>query len=51
MYDHRGACVAAISVTGLKQTLPSGGIDGLGAVVRRYAGEISARMGAVPATA
>jgi IclR family acetate operon transcriptional repressor len=50
VYDHRGTCVAAISLTGLKQTLPPAGIDGLGEVVRRYAGEISARMGAVPAT-
>lgn len=49
VFDHRGACVAAISVTGLKLTLPPGGIDGLGAVVRRYAGEISARLGAAPA--
>ncbi len=46
VYDHRGACVAAISVTGLKQTLPPGGIDGLGAVVRRHAGEISVGLGA-----
>jgi IclR family acetate operon transcriptional repressor len=44
--DHRGACVAAISLTGLKPAIPAGGIDGLGQVVRRYAGEISASLGA-----
>ena len=43
------ACVAAISVTGLKLMLPAGGIPGLGGVVRRYAAEISARLGAAPA--
>lgn len=47
--DHRDACVAAISVTGLKLMLPAGGIPGLGGVVRRYAAEISARLGAAPA--
>ena len=46
--DHRHACVAAISLTGLKLTLPAAGIDELGQVVRRYAGEISAQLGAVP---
>lgn len=45
--DHRRACVAAVSLTGLKLTLPPGGIDGLGRVVRRYADEISGRLGAV----
>jgi predicted dehydrogenase len=44
-------CVAAISLTGLKLTLPAGGIDGLGKVVRRYAAEISAKLGAAPAAA
>lgn len=46
VYDHRDACVAAISLTGLKLTLPAEGIDGLGGVVRRYAAEISGRLGA-----
>lgn len=46
VYDHRQECVAAISLTGLKLTLPAGGIDGLGQVVRRYAAEISASLGA-----
>jgi IclR family acetate operon transcriptional repressor len=50
VYDHRRTCVAAISLTGLKLSLPPAGIAGLGDVVRRYAAEISARMGAVPAT-
>jgi IclR family acetate operon transcriptional repressor len=46
--DHRDTCVAAISLTGLKLTLPEGGIDGLGQVVRRYAAEISTSLGAPP---
>jgi len=50
VYDHRDTCVAAISLTGLKLTLPDGGIDGLGQVVRRYAAEISGRLGAVATT-
>lgn len=49
VFDHRHACVAAISVTGLKQMLPVGGIDGMGEVVRRYAAQISASLGAAPA--
>jgi len=49
VFDHRQASVAAISVTGLKQMLPAGGIDGIAPVVRRYAGEISVRLGADPA--
>jgi IclR family transcriptional regulator, acetate operon repressor len=49
--DHRRVCVAAISITGLKLTLPADGIDGLGDVVRRYAREISAKLGAVPSAA
>ena len=44
--DHRNACVAAISLTGLKHSLPTGGIEPLGRVVHRYAGEISASLGA-----
>lgn len=51
VFDHNQSCVAAISLTGLKLTLPAGGIDGLGRVVRRYAAEISVKLGAVPATA
>jgi IclR family transcriptional regulator, acetate operon repressor len=50
VFDHRQACVAAVSVTGLKQMLPPGGIDGMGQVVRRYAAQISANLGAAPAT-
>lgn len=46
VYDHRGTCVAAISLTGLKPTLPPGGIDGLGQVVRRYAATMSTDLGA-----
>jgi IclR family transcriptional regulator, acetate operon repressor len=51
VFDHRRECVAAISITGLKLTLPAGGIDGLGQVVRRFAAEISAKLGAAPAAA
>lgn len=47
VYGHRQACVAAISLTGLKLTLPAGGMDELGTVVRRYAAEISTSLGAV----
>jgi IclR family acetate operon transcriptional repressor len=47
VYGHRQACVAAISLTGLKLTLPAGGMDELGKVVRRYAAGISASLGAV----
>jgi IclR family acetate operon transcriptional repressor len=46
VYDHRGACVGAISVTGLKLSLPPGGIDELGPVVRRFADGVSADLGA-----
>ena len=49
--DHRRACVAAISLTGLKLTLPAGGIDGLGRVVRHYAAEISGNLGATAVAA
>ena len=49
--DHRQDCVAAISVTGLKLTLPAGGIAELGGVVRRFAAEISANLGARPLSA
>lgn len=47
VYDHRGACVAGISLTGLKPAVPPSGIDGLGAVVRRYAASISQGLGAL----
>jgi IclR family acetate operon transcriptional repressor len=46
VYDHRGTCVAAISLTGLKSTLPAGGVAQLGEVVHRYATEISINLGA-----
>jgi IclR family transcriptional regulator, acetate operon repressor len=48
VFDHRQACIGAVSVTGLKLMLPHGGIDAMGQVVRRYAAEISARLGAEP---
>lgn len=51
VFDHRRACVAAISVTGLKLMLPAGGIHGMGQVVRRHAAEISTMLGADPAAA
>ena len=46
VFDRRGACVAAISVTGLKLSLPIGDIEEIGQIVRRYAAEISVKMGA-----
>ena len=46
VFDRRGTCMAAISVTGLKLSLPIEGIEGIGQIVRRYAAEISAKMGA-----
>jgi IclR family acetate operon transcriptional repressor len=49
VFDRRGTCVAAISVTGLKRSLPVGGIEAIGKIVRRYAAEISAKLGAVAA--
>jgi IclR family acetate operon transcriptional repressor len=45
VYDHSGACAAAISLTGLKLTMPEGGVEALGAVVRRYATDMSAELG------
>ena len=48
--DRSGSCVAAISVTGLKHSLQVGGIEGIGQIVRRYAAEISVKMGADAAT-
>lgn len=47
VYGHRQDCVAAISLTGLKLTLPAGGMEELGKVVRRYAVEVSTGLGAV----
>jgi IclR family acetate operon transcriptional repressor len=46
VFDRRGTCVAAISVTGLKASLPAGRIEEIGQVVRRYAAQISAKLGA-----
>jgi DNA-binding IclR family transcriptional regulator len=46
VFDRRGTCAAAISVTGLKPSLPAGAIEGLGQIVRRYAAAISAKLGA-----
>ena len=48
VYDHRGECTAAISLTGLKLGLPAGGVEELGAVVRQCGVEISRRLGAAP---
>ena len=46
VYDHRNACVAGVSLTGLKQTLAPDGIGQLGAAVRRCASSISRSLGA-----
>lgn len=51
VYDHRGECAAAISLTGLKLNLPVGGVEALGTVVRRCGLDISRRLGAIPADA
>jgi IclR family acetate operon transcriptional repressor len=51
LFDHRRACVGAISVTGLKLMVPDGGVDRLGGTVSRHAAAISASLGAVPAAA
>jgi IclR family transcriptional regulator, acetate operon repressor len=49
LLDSRQTCVAAISVTGLKRSLPAGSFEGMDQIVRRYAAEISAKMGAAVA--
>jgi len=49
LFGGRGTCVAAISVTGLKGSLAEDGFAGIGRIVRDYAAEISAKMGAVAA--
>ena len=46
VYGSRGTCVAAISVTGRKGPLAADGFERIGQIVRRYAAEISAKMGA-----
>jgi len=46
LIDHRGTCVGAISVTDVKLTPDTGGIDETGEVVRRHAREVSTLLGA-----
>jgi IclR family transcriptional regulator, acetate operon repressor len=45
VFDHRGECAAAISVTGLKQTLRSETFELLQTTVRRHAHDLSLRLG------
>jgi len=51
LFDGRGTCVAAISITGLKGSLAAAGFAGIGRVVQRYAAELSAKMGATATVA
>ena len=50
VFDHLDRCVAAISITGLKQTLRSELLDQLEAAVRRHAQTLSHRLGHNPET-
>lgn len=43
--DHRGICAGAISVTGLKLDITDAQIHGVGERVRKYAADISGRLG------
>jgi len=45
IFDHTATCIAAISATGLKPAVPVIGIDGLAAIVKRHASEISHILG------
>lgn len=47
-FDHRGVCVGAISVTGIKHDLPSWRIEEIGHVVRAHADEMSRLLGGPP---
>lgn len=45
VFDHQGACIGAISVTGIKHDLPSWRIAEIGQVVRAHADEMSHLLG------
>lgn len=45
IFDHSGACVAAVSVTGLKPALRANGVESLAEVVKRHARVISGKLG------
>jgi IclR family acetate operon transcriptional repressor len=45
VFDHHGACVGAISVTGIKHDLPSWRIAEIGQVVRNHSDELSHLLG------
>lgn len=45
VFDHTGACVAAVSVTGLKPAVQASGVAELAATVGRYADDISSKLG------
>lgn len=44
-FNHAGACVGALSVTGLKADLPEPRIEGLGAAIRAHADQVSVLVG------
>ena len=44
-FGHDGACVGAVSVTGIKGDLPAWRVDELGYAVRRYADKVSEALG------
>lgn len=44
-FDHSGACVGAVSSTGLKRDLPTWEVEQLGAITRRFADRISDLLG------
>ena len=44
-YNHAGACVGALSVTGLKADLPEPRIEGLGTAIRAHADQVSVLVG------
>jgi len=47
-FDHAGACVGALSVTGIKGDLTAWRIDELGRTVRRFADRLSQLLGGAP---
>jgi IclR family acetate operon transcriptional repressor len=45
IFDHRGLCAGAISVTGIKHDLPSWRITEMGQLLRAHADEMSSLLG------
>lgn len=48
VWGHGGKCTGAISITGLKQEIRADSVAELGAIVRRYADELSHNLGGSP---